>query len=377
MKETIPEEGLEHFDEYLQNYSKNENHPLKILLGFYKGKKLQCAKGFFWLICQRSPVWVTPIVTANIIDIATNPGKNSIQRILFNLVIALLFISQNAFSNYMATKHFSGANREIEGSLRNALVRELQQLSIMFYKEIQSGRLQSKVMRDVENVQALLNQMVRTLFFFILDVIIASAVTLYHSPLVFVVFLAAIPVAVAGIYYFKKPISERNRAFRTEMESTQGAVAEMLEMIPVTRAHGLQEVEINKMQALPQGHHASGLSARSDEQPFRRCQLGRFPELPDPLPGLHRLSGCQGKDRRRRGGSVPDLFHSDRRTDLHSHQYLPGSLQGNGVRPFHRRYSRRKAGGAQPFHRPFGRSQGETSVSATWISSIRTGSDIF
>ena len=49
----------------------------------------------------------------------------------------------------MATKHFSGANREIEGSLRNALVRKLQQLSIMFYKEIQSGRLQSKVMRDV------------------------------------------------------------------------------------------------------------------------------------------------------------------------------------------------------------------------------------
>ena len=139
--------------------------------------------------------------------------------------------------------------------MRNALVRKLQQLSIMFYKEIQSGRLQSKVMRDVENVQALLNQMVRTLFFFILDVIIASAVTLYHSPLVFVVFLAAIPVAVAGIYYFKKPISERNRAFRTEMESTQGAVAEMLEMIPVTRAHGLQEkkVEINKMQRYLKG----------------------------------------------------------------------------------------------------------------------------
>ena len=80
--------------------------------GLLQGKKLQCAKGFFWLICQRSPVWVTPIVTANIIDIATNPGKNSIQRILFNLVIALLFISQNAFSNYMATKHFSGANRD-------------------------------------------------------------------------------------------------------------------------------------------------------------------------------------------------------------------------------------------------------------------------
>ncbi|MFQ9151252.1 MAG: hypothetical protein ACLR6B_06645 [Blautia sp.] len=73
-------------------------------------------------------------MTANIIDTATNPDRNSIQRILFNLVIALLFISQNAFSNYMATKNFSGANREIEGSLRNALVRKLQQLSIMFIR---------------------------------------------------------------------------------------------------------------------------------------------------------------------------------------------------------------------------------------------------
>lgn len=46
MKETIPEEGLEHFDEYLQNYSKNENHPLKILLGFYKGKSSSAPRDF-------------------------------------------------------------------------------------------------------------------------------------------------------------------------------------------------------------------------------------------------------------------------------------------------------------------------------------------
>ena len=31
------------------------------------------------------------------------------------------------------------------------------------------------------------------------------------------------------------------------MEVTQGAVAQMLEMIPITRAHGLQESEIGKM----------------------------------------------------------------------------------------------------------------------------------
>ena len=240
-------EDLAQFEEYLQNYSTNGNHPLKIMLGFYKGKKLRCVRGFFWLLCQRSPVWVVPIVTANIIDTATNPTADGIERIWLNLAIALLFIVQNVFTNYMAAREFSTVNREIEGSLRGALVRKLQHLSILFYKEVQSGRLQSKVMRDVENVEVLLNQMVKTLFFFFLDLIVAISVTLYHSPMVFAVFLVAVPVAVAGICKFRKPISESNKVFRNEMEHTQGAVAEMLEMIPVTRAHGLQDVEIHKM----------------------------------------------------------------------------------------------------------------------------------
>ena len=47
---------------------------------------------------------------------------------------------------------------------------------------------------------------------------------------------------------FKKPVREKNQEFRSEMENTQRcSVAEMLEMIPVARAIGLQEVEISKM----------------------------------------------------------------------------------------------------------------------------------
>ena len=68
-----------------------------------------------------------------------------------------------------------------------------------------------------------------------------------NSPTVFIFFLVMAPFAVLLVYAFSKPVSNRNKEFRREMEQTQGAVAEMLEMIPVTRAHGLQEVEIKKM----------------------------------------------------------------------------------------------------------------------------------
>ena len=246
-KRQIPEEGLERFDDYLEVYSRNRNHPFKILCSFYTGHGWQMLQACFFLVVQRSPVWVIPVATSNIINAATYVSENSMEIILINLVVALLFILQNAGSNYLAAQKYASVNRSIEGSLRNAMVRKLQQLSVMFHKEVQSGRLQSKIMRDVENVTELLNQIFRVLFFFVLDVSVVVVMTLRKSPVVFLFFLIVVPFVVIAMRSFKKPIAETNRKFRSEMEHTQGAVAEMLEMIPVARAHGLQEVEISKM----------------------------------------------------------------------------------------------------------------------------------
>lgn len=248
-KQKRPEKGLERFDEYLQAYSRNRDHPFKILCSFYKGYQWQMVQACFFLILQRSPIWVIPIVTSNIINAATYRSETSTETILVNVIVALLFILQNAGTNYLAVQKYAGVNRNIEGSLRNAMVRRLQQLSIMFHKEVQSGRLQSKIMRDVENVTELLNQIFRVLFFFVLDVSVVVVMTIQKSPLVFLFFLIVVPFVIIAMRGFRKPIAETNRKFRSEMEQTQGAVAEMLEMIPVARAHGLQEVEINKMSA--------------------------------------------------------------------------------------------------------------------------------
>lgn len=241
--------GLERFDEYIQTYAKNQNRPIKVLLSFYKGKVWRLIKTCICLVIQRSPVWVIPIATANIINAATYKEDGSMERILLNVVIALIFIVQNIGSNYLATDSYSSVNREIEGTLRGAMVRKLQHLSIMFHKEVQSGKLQSKIMRDVENVAELLNQVFKTLFFFVLDVSVVIVITLKKSPVVFLFFAVVIPFVVLAMRAFRKSIRETNKEFRSEMENTQGAVAEMLEMIPVARAHGLQNVEISKMDA--------------------------------------------------------------------------------------------------------------------------------
>ncbi len=243
----LNDDELNLYKHYLSIFNNNENRPGRIILGFYRGNFISMIKACICLVFQRSPAWVLPLVTAEIVNIATQHQRNGGVLILVQLTIAMVFLLQNILSSYLATIYFAKVNRHIEGTLRNVLIRKLQYLSIMFHKETQSGRLQSKVMRDVESVYELLNQIFKTIFFFVLDVMIAIIVCANRSPLVLVFFLFSVPISVFVLYWFRKPVRSRNNEFRNEMEVTQGAVAQMLEMIPITRAHGLQESEIGKM----------------------------------------------------------------------------------------------------------------------------------
>lgn len=247
MKNNSNKKYSDTYEEYISNYSKNRAHPVKIILNLYKGKGKDILYSIFFLICQRTPVWVMPIVTANIIDIATYSSKNGVKKILINLLVAVICIVQNILSSYIRVHFFAKINRDIENSLRSTIVKKLQYLSIMFHKDMQSGRLQSKLMRDVETIYQLLNQIFITILFFIFDMIVIISVTAKKSPLVLLFFAFTIPFTAFAIGGFRKKIRYENTEYRKQIEETQGAVSEMLEMIPITRAHGLQETEIDKM----------------------------------------------------------------------------------------------------------------------------------
>ncbi len=247
-KRSVDEQAV--YERYTTIFEINENKPYKIIVEFYKGNVRDLLKASFFLIWQRSPMWVTPLVTTAIITIATDKTENGLFYIMIYFAIAAFFLLQNLGSAYMATKYLSRINRDIEATLRNVLVRKLQYLSIMFHKDSESGRLQSKVIRDVENIYELLNQMPKLFFFFALDTLVIIVVCLIKSPGILLFFLIIIPISVLVLRYFKKPVRESNSEFRQGVEVTQGAIATMLEMIPVTRAHGLQETEINKIQSV-------------------------------------------------------------------------------------------------------------------------------
>lgn len=64
-------------------------------------------------------------------------------------------------------------------------MRKIQQLSIPYHKEMQSGRIQSKIMRDVEAVETLSSQLFVSLLNIGINIIVALGITIIRSRIVF------------------------------------------------------------------------------------------------------------------------------------------------------------------------------------------------
>ncbi len=239
--------GVEPEHWFIECYRRGQGHPLRILMSLYKGNyhKFLLAVLFFFL--KHACVWVLPIVTANIINDITTRNPDSVGNLIKYSLLMVALISLNVPMNYLYTDYKSQATRYAETGLRKALIRKLQQLSIAYHIDTQSGRMQSKIMRDVEAVEGLSTQMFLSILNIALNIIVALAVTVSKSLVVFGFFLITTPVAAITMMSFRNVMKRRNAEFRREMEETSARVMEMVELIPVTRAHALEEEEIGKM----------------------------------------------------------------------------------------------------------------------------------
>lgn len=234
-------------DTFFRAFMNSGQSPIKILLRIYKGNYFVLLKSVFYYIIQISPVIFLPIVTSNIINIATYPEQRDFSKLILNAAVMAVLIVQNILTTYLSTKNRSIANRRVELNLRSSMARKLQQLSIAFHKEMRSGRIQSKVMRDVENIESLTSNLFLNGISILVSLVTAISVTLSRSPIVFLFFLITVPCALIIMKVFSRKIQRSNAAYRSEVENASAQVMEMVELIPVTKAHALEETALGRM----------------------------------------------------------------------------------------------------------------------------------
>ncbi|MEE0928314.1 MAG: ABC transporter ATP-binding protein [Acutalibacteraceae bacterium] len=234
-------------DDFIRTYTERKGGAFKILALLYKTHIWRLLLSAVFYAIKVSPTWIIPIITANLINLAVTKPEDLYTQITYNIIAAVVVLALNIPFHMLHVKYFSIARRNVEAGLRGAMIRKLQQLSISFHKEMQSGRIQSKVMRDVEAVEALSSQIFNTALDVLLSMSVTIAVVISKNFIVFLIFLVTIPIAVLTMLPFKKSMRKENHLFRKEMESTSSKVMDMVELVPITRAHALENDEITKL----------------------------------------------------------------------------------------------------------------------------------
>ena len=207
---------------------------------------------------KHSPAWILPLLTANMIDDLIQ--KQSVWSLVINSGLFIFVVLQNFPTNLLYVKFLSKGIRNIENNLRSSLVERLQQLSMGFFHKTNAGLIQSKVIRDVENIEQMLRHMSdggQAAINGIVGCLIISAIKV---PQFLPFFLVLVPLSAMFIIRMRKTSSIRNDAFRAEIEKMSNNVNEMTTLIPVTRAHALEDDALETMYKSFSNVRRAGLS---------------------------------------------------------------------------------------------------------------------
>ncbi len=271
------DEELEKLEQdFIDDYVKSEVRPIRMLMKIYLRYWKELLVSLFFYFIKTSPVLALPIITANIINYVTDTEGRPVSYVIINIAVLVFLILLNIPTHTLYIKYYSQVMRRVEAGLRGAMVRKLQQLSITFHKEMQSGRIQSKLMRDVETVHSLSSQIFSTIPGIVINMVTALIVVVQMNLTVFAFFLLCVPTAALTVKFFKKSVSFSNKDFRTKNEATSASLMDMVEMTQITRAHALEDKEIKKLSEKLRDVANSGFKVDIVQNIFGACTWAIF-----------------------------------------------------------------------------------------------------
>ncbi|GIH04129.1 ABC transporter ATP-binding protein [Rhizocola hellebori] len=231
--------------------------PGRMILRMLAPSRWRIAATLLAFAVKHSPVWLLPILTANIIDVVVQ--RKPIHLLWVNAAVLALVFLQNIPVHVLWMRLSSRIVRRIGVDLRSRLVERLQQLSIGFHVRAGSSRLQNKIVRDVENVELMLQQVAEAGAAALITLISALAMTALRVPQFVLLFLLVVPCAAVLVSVIRAKSGARNEQFRRRVEQLSARVGEMTHLMPITRAHGLEQTALRRVSGTVQEVGEAGL----------------------------------------------------------------------------------------------------------------------
>ena len=240
-----------------QHHYRGEN-PLRTLAYLAREDRARLALGTFVFLIKSSPTWLLPLITANVVDIVVS--HQLLVRLWINSGLMLALLLLNYPGHVLYVRCYSHVIRRISNTLRIALCRRLQELSIGYHTRVSSGVVQTKVVRDVETVEQMLQQASDSGLGAISALVGGLVIIAYRTPSFLPVFLLVVPAAAFVVMKLRSRLRAQNETFREEVEQLSSRVLEMTALIPITRGHGLERSAIERVDGTLRRVRKAGLT---------------------------------------------------------------------------------------------------------------------
>jgi ATP-binding cassette subfamily B protein len=223
----------------------DKKRPIGSLVRLFRPYRWSMLLASVVFIIKDSPIWILPVLTGNIIDVVVS-HKPLTQLWLYAAIAVGLLVLNYPF-NVLYVNLFSGAIRRVAADLRTGMSQRLQQLSIGFHSRTSASVIQTKVVRDAENVELALSQTYGVGLSAICVLIGSLVLTAVRVPSFVVVFVLTVPIAAGLVMALRRSSGRRNEALRREIERFSARVGEMAALMPITRAHALEDVALERV----------------------------------------------------------------------------------------------------------------------------------
>lgn len=218
--------------------SLDASRPARSMIRLLSPHRWRASGALALFIAKDAPVWLIPFFTSRVVDVVVQGGPPDALLWWGGAASAALLL------NYPLTMGFvwisSRIFRGVAASLRNAITDHAQRLSIGYHRRTSPAVMQSKVVRDVEKIELALGQVLPGVASSLGVFVGALVMTAILVPTFVVVFALAVPLGVLLMTTMRSRATVRNEEFRKEVETLARRVGEMANLIPITRAHGLE-----------------------------------------------------------------------------------------------------------------------------------------
>ena len=231
--------------------------PARTLLRLLAQRRSRLALATLAFAVKDSPLWLLPLLTANIIDVVVQ--HQPVTQLWLNAGVLAVILLQNVPMHMLWVRQMSLIVRHLGTDLRSDLAGRLQQLSIAFHTKAGASLLQTKVVRDVENVEMMLQQVAASGTSAVLTLLGALTLTAVRVPQFVPLFLLVVPCTAALVAAVRRRSGARNEEFRRRVEDLSARVDEMAHLMPITRAHALEQEAVHRLRGTVENVRTAGL----------------------------------------------------------------------------------------------------------------------